>query len=173
MLSLVPIAFVYEVAHYFSLFLIQGQYVPAALGPFAARLGPDGLADYVRTKLRSAQRRSGTSRRGARRRARSRAGDRPRPRGTIFEDGTAALRSQYAMLALMVLYTGGRAVAALARLMLAHGGVYGAIAEAGLALGLAGLFVWIWLRRATARRVARGARSRATTADQEGAAKPP
>jgi hypothetical protein len=30
--------------------------------------------------------------------------------------------------------------------MLAHGGVYGAIAEAGLALVLLGFFGWIWLR---------------------------
>jgi hypothetical protein len=37
-------------------------------------------------------------------------------------------------------------VAALARLTLAHGGVYGGIAEGGLAVALAGLFIWIWLR---------------------------
>jgi hypothetical protein len=30
--------------------------------------------------------------------------------------------------------------------MLAHGGVYGAIGEAGLALAFVGLFGWIWLR---------------------------
>jgi hypothetical protein len=30
--------------------------------------------------------------------------------------------------------------------MIAHGGVYGAIAEAVLALAVGGLFLWVWLR---------------------------
>jgi hypothetical protein len=30
--------------------------------------------------------------------------------------------------------------------LVAHGGIYGAFAEAALALGLAAFFVWIWLR---------------------------
>ena len=39
-LSLVPIAFVYEVAHYFSLFLTQGQFaIPLLSDPFGQRLG--------------------------------------------------------------------------------------------------------------------------------------
>jgi hypothetical protein len=39
--------------------------------------------------------------------------------------------------------------------MIAHGGVYGAIAEAFLALAVAGLFLWVWLherRRSRAER---------------------
>ena len=76
---------------------------------------------------------------------------------TIFEDRNAALRSQYAMLALMVLYTVGGLWLLSRGLMLAHGGVYGAIAEAGLALGLAGLFVWIWLRERRRSRAEGGA----------------
>jgi len=30
--------------------------------------------------------------------------------------------------------------------LIAHGGIYGAFAEAAVALGVGGLFVWIWLR---------------------------
>jgi hypothetical protein len=30
--------------------------------------------------------------------------------------------------------------------MIAHGGVYGAIAEALVAFAVGGLFVWVWLR---------------------------
>ena len=44
--------------------------------------------------------------------------------------------------------------------MLAHGGIYGAIAEAGLALGLGGLFVWVWLRERRRSRTEGGAEPR-------------
>ena len=41
LLSLVPIAFVYIVAHYFTLFVIQGQFaIPLLSDPFGPRLGP-------------------------------------------------------------------------------------------------------------------------------------
>ena len=30
--------------------------------------------------------------------------------------------------------------------MIGHGGLYGLLAEAGLAIAVAGLFIWIWLR---------------------------
>jgi hypothetical protein len=37
--------------------------------------------------------------------------------------------------------------------MIAHGGVYGAIAEALVALVVGGLFVWVWLRERRRSRV--------------------
>jgi hypothetical protein len=107
--SLVPIGFAYLVAHYFSLFVLQGQYIlPLASDPFHAGWDLFGTEDYV-------------------------------PDLTIFEPATiwyvqvgalvvghvlglviahdralslfssvrSALRAQYAMLGLMVLYTVG------------------------------------------------------------------
>jgi hypothetical protein len=108
-LSLVPIAFVYEVAHYFSLFVLQGQYaVPLLSDPLgkgwdlfgSAGVTPDlGVLSpntiwYVQASALVLGHVVGLTV----------AHDRA---VTIFRDRDDALRSQYAMLALMVLYTIG------------------------------------------------------------------
>jgi hypothetical protein len=108
-LSLVPIAFVYEVAHYFSLFVIQGQYIVPLLSdplgrgwnlfgtahvvPNIAVLTPNTIW-YVQATALIAGHVAGLAI----------AHDRA---VTIFRDRQDALRSQDAMLALMVLYTVG------------------------------------------------------------------
>ena len=108
-LSLVPIAFVYEVAHYFSLFVIQGQFtIPLLSDPLGRGWDLLGTADvtpnlavvspntiwYVQASALVAGHVAGLVV------AHDRAVD-------IFSDRDDALRSQYAMLALMVLYTVG------------------------------------------------------------------
>jgi hypothetical protein len=108
-LSLVPIALVYAVAHYFSLFVIQGQYMaPLLSDPFGrgwdlfgtAGVHPDiGLLApntiwYVQAASLVIGHVAGLAV----------AHDRA---VAIFRDRGDALRSQYAMLALMVLYTVG------------------------------------------------------------------
>lgn len=108
-LSLVPIAFVYELAHYFSLFVIQGQFtIPllsdplgrgwdllgtAGMTPNLAVLSPNTIW-YVQAASLVAGHVAGLVV------AHDRAVD-------VFSDRGDALRSQYAMLALMVLYTVG------------------------------------------------------------------
>ena len=108
-LSLVPIALVYAIAHYFSLFVIQGQYmIPLLSDPFGkgwdlfgtagfhpniAILGPNTIW-YVQVAALVLGHVAGLAV----------AHDRA---VTIFRDRQDALRSQYAMLALMVLYTVG------------------------------------------------------------------
>jgi hypothetical protein len=109
LLGLVPIAFVYEVAHYFSLFLIQGQYaIPLISDPLGKGWDLLGTADfspnlapvspntvwYVQAGALVAGHVAGLAV----------AHDRA---VTIFEDRQDALRSQYSLLALMVLYTAG------------------------------------------------------------------
>lgn len=108
-LSLVPIALVYAVAHYFSLFVIQGQFVvpllsdplgrgwdifgTAGVRPNIAILGPNTVW-YVQAGALVLGHVAGLAV----------AHDRA---VAIFRDRDDALRSQYAMLALMVLYTVG------------------------------------------------------------------
>lgn len=108
-LSLVPIAFVYLVAHYFSLFVVQGQYtIPllsdplgrgwdvlgtAAWAPNLTPLSPNTVW-YVQVGALVVGHVAGLAV------AHDRAID-------LFEQRRAAMRSQYAMLALMVLYTVG------------------------------------------------------------------
>jgi hypothetical protein len=109
LLSLVPIAFVYVVAHYFTLFVIQGQFaIPLLSDPFGRGWDVIGTADflpnltpfspntvwYVQVGALVAGHVAGLAV------AHDRAID-------VFEDRRDALRSQYAMLALMVLYTVG------------------------------------------------------------------
>jgi hypothetical protein len=109
LLSLVPIAFVYLVAHYFSLFVIQGQFtIPLLSDPLGRGWDLLGTADfspnlapfspntvwYVQVGALVVGHVAGLAI----------AHDRA---VTIFTDRGAALRSQYAMLALMVLYTVG------------------------------------------------------------------
>ena len=108
-LSLVPIALVYAVAHYFSLFVLYGQFMaPLASDPFGrgwdlfgtagvqpnlALLGPNTIW-YVQAAALVLGHVAGLVV----------AHDRA---VTIFRDRQDALRSQYAMLALMVVYTVG------------------------------------------------------------------
>jgi len=109
LLSLVPIAFVYEVAHYFSLLVIQGQFaVPLLSDPLGRGWDLLGTADvvpdltvltpntiwYVQAGALVAGHVAGLAL----------AHDRA---VRVFADRRAALRSQYAMLALMVVYTVG------------------------------------------------------------------
>ncbi|HEX2302791.1 MAG TPA: hypothetical protein VHH57_04120 [Gaiella sp.] len=107
--SLLPIAFVYVVAHYVTLFLTQGQFaVPLLSDPLGRGWDLLGTADvvpdltvispnttwYVQVGALVAGHVAGLAV----------AHDRA---VTIFADPRDALRSQYAMLALMVLYTVG------------------------------------------------------------------
>jgi hypothetical protein len=108
-LSLVPIAAAYLVAHYFSLFVIQGQFiVTIASDPFGRGWDLFGTRDfapnltivspatvwYVQVVALVVGHVAGLAI----------AHDRA---VALFEDRRAALRSQYPMLALMVLYTVG------------------------------------------------------------------
>ena len=82
LLSLVPIAFVYALAHYFSLFVTQGQYIwPLLSDPFGRGWDIFGSADYrpnlaILTPHTIWYVQAGRTRRGPRRRPRRR----PRPR---------------------------------------------------------------------------------------------
>ena len=59
-LSLVPIALVYAIAHYFSLFVIQGQYmIPLLSDPFGKGWDLFGTAGFIRTSRSSGRTRSG------------------------------------------------------------------------------------------------------------------
>lgn len=108
-LPLVPIAFAYVVAHYFSLFLIQGQFiVTLASDPFGRGWDLFGTVDfapnlaivspetvwYAQVVALTVGHVAGLAI----------AHDRA---VALFEDRRDALRSQYPMLALMVLYTVG------------------------------------------------------------------
>ncbi len=107
--SLVPIAFVYVVAHYFSLFLVQGQFaIPLLSDPLGRGWDLFGTADvvpnlavispnttwYVQVGALVAGHVAGLAV----------AHDRA---VTVFPDRRDALRSQYPLLVLMVLYTVG------------------------------------------------------------------
>jgi hypothetical protein len=108
-LSLVPIAFAYLVAHYFSLFVIQGQFlITLASDPFGRGWDLFGTIDfapnltivspetvwYVQVLALTVGHVAGLAV----------AHDRA---VTLFESRADALRSQYPMLALMILYTVG------------------------------------------------------------------
>lgn len=109
LLSLVPIAFVYLVAHYFSLFVVQGQFaIPLLSDPLGRDWNLLGTSDwlpnltpfspntvwYVQVGALVAGHVAGLAV----------AHDRAI---AVFEERRDALRTQYAMLALMVLYTVG------------------------------------------------------------------
>ena len=109
LLSLIPIAFVYMVAHYFTFFVNQGQFlIPLFSDPFGKGWDLFGTADYQATPapispnvVWYAQAISLVVGHVA---GLAIAHDRA---VALFPDKRAALRSQYAMLALMVLYTVG------------------------------------------------------------------
>jgi hypothetical protein len=109
LLSLVPIAFVYALAHYFSLFVTQGQYTwPLLSDPFGRGWDLFGGADY-RPNLAILTPQTIWYVQAASLVAGHVVGlavahDRA---VTLFPERQRALRSQYAMLALMVLYTVG------------------------------------------------------------------
>jgi hypothetical protein len=108
-LSLVPIAFVYEVAHYFSLFVIQGQFVlPLGSDPLGKGWDLLGLSDYVPNLAPFSPNTVWYVQAGALVAGHvaglAVAHDRA---VSMFSDREAALRSQYAMLGLMVVYTVG------------------------------------------------------------------
>jgi hypothetical protein len=107
--SLVPIAFVYLVAHYFTLLVVQGQFVlPLLSDPFGRGWDLLGSSDYVANLTPFSPNAVWYVQVGSLvvghvaglAVAHDRAID-------VFEDRRDALRSQYAMLALMVLYTVG------------------------------------------------------------------
>jgi hypothetical protein len=109
LLSLVPIVFVYVVAHYFTLFVIQGQFaIPLLSDPFGAGWDLIGTASFLPNLAPFSPNTVWYLQAGALvlghvaglAVAHDRAVD-------VFEDRRDALRSQYAMLALMVLYTVG------------------------------------------------------------------
>jgi hypothetical protein len=107
--SLVPIAFVYVVAHYFSLFVVQGQFaIPLLSDPLGRGWDLFGTAGVVPDLTVLAPNTTWYVQVGAliagHVAALAVAHDRA---VTIFPERRAALRSQYAMLALMVLYTVG------------------------------------------------------------------
>jgi hypothetical protein len=109
LLSLVPIAFAYLVAHYFSLFVVQGQFViPLLSDPLGKGWDVFGTVGYVPNVVPFSPNTIWYVQVGAlivgHVIALVVAHDRA---VSIFEDRSLALRSQYPMLALMVLYTVG------------------------------------------------------------------
>jgi hypothetical protein len=107
--GLVPIAFVYLVAHYFSLFVIQGQFAILLISdPLGKGWDVLGTADYVPNLAPFTPNTVWYVQVGALVAGHvaglAIAHDRA---VAVFRDRGAALRSQYAMLALMVLYTIG------------------------------------------------------------------
>lgn len=109
LLSLVPIAFAYLVAHYFSLFAVQGQFlIPLISDPLGRDWNLFGTAGYIPNVVPFSPNTIWYVQAGAlvigHVLALAVAHDRA---VAIFEKRTVALRSQYPMLALMVLYTVG------------------------------------------------------------------
>jgi hypothetical protein len=107
--SLVPIAFVYMLAHYFTLFVIQGQFaIPLISDPLGKGWNLFGTAGVVPNLTVIAPNTTWYVQVGALVAGHvaglAVAHDRA---VTIFPERRDALRSQYAMLALMVLYTVG------------------------------------------------------------------
>ena len=150
--SLVPIALVYAVAHYFTLLVIQGQYaLPLASDPFgygwdlfstidyAPNIAPfsPNTVWYVQVGALVAGHVAGL---------------------TVAHDRAVTILPRTRRAALPVRHArldgrlhGRWAVAALARLV-AHGGVGGAIVEALLVISIAAIFFAVWLRERRAGR---------------------
>lgn len=108
-LSLVPIAFVYAVAHYFTLFVVQGQFTfPLLSDPLGRGWDLIGLADYQPNLAPFSPNTVWYVQAGALIAGHVAGLAVAHDRAVmIFRSRTDALRSQYAMLALMVAYTVG------------------------------------------------------------------
>ena len=153
--SLVPIALVYAVAHYFTLLVIQGQYAwPLASDPFGFGWDLFGGVDYAPNIAPFSPNTVWYVQVG---RARRRPRRRPRRRARPSRDDPAAARC--ASLPVRDARADGalhdrRAVAALAGLtpVVAHGGVGGAIIETLLAISIGGIFLAVYLRERRANR---------------------
>ena len=113
-LPLVPIAAAYIFAHYFTLFLIQGQFIITLISdPFGRGWDLFGTVDFA-PNLATVTPEDDVVRAGRRARRRPRRGlaiahDRA---VAVFQERRAALEAQLPMLGLMVLYTRRRNVAA-------------------------------------------------------------
>jgi hypothetical protein len=106
--SLVPIALVYAVAHYFTLLVIQGQYaLPLASDPFGFGWDALGTADYAPSIAPFSPNTVWYVQVGALVAGHVAGLAVAHDRAVTALDERDALRSQYAMLALMVLYTVG------------------------------------------------------------------
>jgi hypothetical protein len=106
--SLVPIAFVYVLAHYFTLFLIQGQYaIPLASDPFGHGWDLFGTIDYAPNIAPVAPNTVWYVQAGSLVAGHVAGLAIAHDRAVAILPERDALRSQYAMLALMVLYTVG------------------------------------------------------------------
>ena len=158
-LSLVPIALVYAIAHYFSLFVIQGQYmIPLLSDPFGKGWDLFGTAGF-HPEHRDPRAEHDLVRPGRSARAGPRGGPcrRPRPGGHDLPrpPGCAAQPVRDARADGAV--HGRRPLDPLAQVsLLAHGGTPGLIAEVSIGLLVAGLLAGIWLRER--RRRTRGER---------------
>jgi hypothetical protein len=109
LLSLVPIVFAYLVAHYFSLFVVQGQFlIPLLSDPFGRGWDLFGTVDFAPNLATLSPETTWYAQVVALTLGHvaglAVAHDRA---VTLFEDRRLALRSQYPMLALMILYTLG------------------------------------------------------------------
>jgi hypothetical protein len=108
LLSLVPIALVYVVAHYFTLLLIQGQYaIPLASDPFGYGWDLFGTFDYAPNIAPLAPNTVWYIQVGALVAGHVAGLAVAHDRAVAILPQRDALRSQYAMLALMILYTVG------------------------------------------------------------------
>jgi hypothetical protein len=107
--SLLPIAFVYVVAHYFSLFVVQGQFaIPLLSDPLGRGWDVFGTAGVVPDLTVLAPNTTWYVQVGALVAGHVAGLTVAHDRAvTIFPDRSAAVRSQWPMLALMVLYTTG------------------------------------------------------------------
>ena len=108
-LPLVPIAAAYLMAHYFTLFLTQGQFIiTLASDPFGRGWDLFGTADFAPNLASSRPRRCGTCRSAYSWSATLRAlRSRTTVRSRCSRAGRTALEAQLPMLGLMVLYTLG------------------------------------------------------------------
>jgi hypothetical protein len=104
--SLVPIGLVYAVAHYFTLLVIQGQYaIPLASDPFGYGWDVLGTVDYAPNIAPLSPNTVWYVQVGALVAGHVAGLAVAHDRAVTILDERDALRSQYAMLALMVLYT--------------------------------------------------------------------
>ena len=152
-LPLVPIAAAYLMAHYFTSFLITGQFIiPLVSDPFGRGWDLFGTGDfapnlaivspetvwYAQVAALVVGHVAGLAI----------AHDRA---VAVFKGRLTALEAQLPMLGLMVLYTLGgmwlltRRLAHAMLSLIAHGGIAGAIVEATIALAVVGVLVAVWL----------------------------